>query len=84
MKATYSLSHSLIAAAHPSTIDLIINFGADNETDNQITRRPLNLSLVIDRSGSMAGKSLLKCLLQTGVSLINLESAVNFNFPKTC
>ena len=48
MKATYSLSHSLIAAANPSTIDLIINFGAENETRHQVTRRPLNLSLVID------------------------------------
>lgn len=58
MKANYTLSHSLIAAASPSTVDLIINFQAEEETRNLTPRLPLNLSLVIDRSASMAGMPL--------------------------
>jgi len=54
MKANYSLSHPLIAAANPSTLDLIISFQGE-ETPENSPRRPLNLSIVIDRSGSMAG-----------------------------
>ncbi|MBD2181275.1 VWA domain-containing protein [Planktothrix sp. FACHB-1355] len=58
MKANYSLSNSLIAVNSPSVLDLIINFGSEDETQNQAPRRPLNLSLAIDRSSSMAGQSL--------------------------
>ncbi|MBW4650188.1 MAG: VWA domain-containing protein [Kastovskya adunca ATA6-11-RM4] len=62
MKATYSLSHSLIAAHHPSTVDLLISFQGEAEIRNQAPRRPLNLSLVIDRSGSMAGAPLKQAI----------------------
>ena len=77
MKATYSLSHPLIAAATSSTIDLIINFGAENETRNQVTRRPLNLSLVIDRSGSMAGNS-LRYAIQAALDLVERLTPSDF------
>ncbi|MBW4575050.1 MAG: VWA domain-containing protein [Aphanothece sp. CMT-3BRIN-NPC111] len=62
MKANYLLSHSPIAAASSSTVDLIISFQAEEETRNQAPRRALNLSLVIDRSGSMAGTSLRQAI----------------------
>lgn len=76
MKATYSLSHPLIAAASPSIVDLIINFQA-GETQNQTPRRPLNLSLTIDRSGSMAGQS-LRYAIQAAQDLVDRLTADDF------
>lgn len=69
LKANYSLSHSLIAAATPSNVDLIINFQAEGTSD-RISRRPLNLSIVIDRSGSMAGQS-LRYAIQAAQALVD-------------
>ncbi|MDY7005870.1 MAG: VWA domain-containing protein [Cyanobacteriota bacterium] len=57
MKANYSLSHSLIAIDTQTTLDLILNFNAEEQVQAS-NRRSLNLSLVIDRSGSMGGKPL--------------------------
>ncbi|NET14023.1 MAG: VWA domain-containing protein [Okeania sp. SIO1H6] len=57
MKANYSLSHSLIAIDTETTLDLILNFNAEEQVPAS-NRRSLNLSLVIDRSGSMGGKPL--------------------------
>lgn len=57
MQATYTLSQSLIAVNSPATVDLIVNFQA-SETQKTKYRRPLNLSIVLDRSGSMAGSPL--------------------------
>ncbi|MBE9143823.1 VWA domain-containing protein [Planktothrix mougeotii LEGE 06226] len=57
MQVNYSLSHSLIATNTAATVDLILNFNGE-KTASVSSRRPLNLSLVIDRSASMAGQPL--------------------------
>ena len=57
MRANYSLSHSLIGINTETTLDLILNFNSVEQIQKS-NRRPLNLSLVIDRSGSMGGTPL--------------------------
>jgi Ca-activated chloride channel family protein len=77
MKATYSLSQSLIAGATPSTVDLIVSFKAEEETRNKVPRLPLNLSVVIDRSGSMAGAP-LKNAIQAAQRLVEYLTPEDF------
>jgi Ca-activated chloride channel homolog len=57
MQVNYSLSSSVIPVSSPSTVDLLISFTSEAAGATP-SRRPLNLSLVIDRSGSMAGAPL--------------------------
>lgn len=53
MKVSYSWHKSAIAQNQATTADLILTF---QETEQKSTNRlPLNLSLVLDRSGSMSG-----------------------------
>lgn len=54
MKVNYLLNKSQIAVNKATDVDIIINFQGDEKAD----RRSINLSLVLDRSGSMGGSPL--------------------------
>ncbi|ATB40730.1 VWA domain-containing protein [Cystobacter fuscus] len=67
MKASYTLSHPVLPQGAASKIDLLVTFSAEDAA--AATRRSLNLSVVIDRSGSMAGAP-LKHALQASRELV--------------
>jgi Ca-activated chloride channel homolog len=57
MQVTYALSRPIIPVGESVSLDLLIDFNA-TQGGEIATRRPLNLSLAIDRSGSMGGTPL--------------------------
>jgi Ca-activated chloride channel family protein len=67
MKASYTLSRPVLPVGTSSKIDLLVSFKA--EAPAAAARRSLNLGLVIDRSGSMAGAP-LKHALQASRKLV--------------
>ncbi|MBP0018409.1 MAG: VWA domain-containing protein [Cyanobacteria bacterium SBLK] len=58
MKASYHLSQSLIPSDRQTLLDCAIDFQSNDSREGKSSRRPLNLSIVLDRSGSMGGTSL--------------------------
>lgn len=60
MKATHALSLTTVPVSETTQLSLLIKFGADAPKDKADAppRRALNLSLVLDRSGSMGGTPL--------------------------
>jgi len=54
MRAEFSLDYDVVTVEQPQKLYLMAQFTAGTAVGDQ-PRRPLNLSLVIDRSGSMAG-----------------------------
>lgn len=61
MKATYALSQPTIVVGESTKVSLVIRFGADGKKED-VPRRKLNLSLVLDRSGSMGGTPLRQAI----------------------
>jgi Ca-activated chloride channel homolog len=68
IKTEFAFSQAVIPTKTASTVDLLVRFRAEIEKK---PRRRLNLSLVIDRSGSMAG-SPLRHALQAAQAVIDL------------
>ncbi len=64
MRATYALSQSSVPINEATTLSLVVRFGKDEakDKDDAPPRRPLNLSLVLDRSGSMGGTPLRQAI----------------------
>jgi Ca-activated chloride channel family protein len=76
MKVNYTLSQSLIATDSETNLDLLISFQAA-ETGDRLPRRPLNLSLVLDRSGSMGGIP-LRYAIQAAQKLVDYLTPEDF------
>lgn len=54
MRADFALDYDVVTVERPRKVYLMARFASGPAVDNR-NRRPINLSLVIDRSGSMAG-----------------------------
>ncbi|MFT3766993.1 MAG: VWA domain-containing protein [Minicystis sp.] len=72
MKATYALSKPVLPVGEATRISLVMRFGADPAS--AAPRRRLNLGLVLDRSGSMAGTP-LKQAIRAAQALVDELSA---------
>ncbi len=83
MKATYALSKSTVVVGESTKLSLVVRFGSDGKKEDA-PRRKLNLSVVLDRSGSMGGTPLRQAIkaaqsLVGGMKEDDLVSVVIFD-----
>ncbi len=71
IKTSYSFSQAILPEGAASSTDLLVRFRTDLA---QSSRRKLNLSLVIDRSGSMAGNPLQQAIKAAEAVIDRLEA----------
>ena len=64
MRSAHTLSQTSVPVHEATPLSLVLRFGADTAKDKTDAppRRPLNLSLVLDRSGSMGGTPLRQAI----------------------
>jgi Ca-activated chloride channel family protein len=72
MQTSYAFSQTVLPTGSPTTVDLLLRFRADE--GSAPPRRPLNISIVIDRSASMAGNP-LQYAKQAAVALVDQLTA---------
>ena len=76
MQVSYSVSHSPIALNQPTNLDVVISFKGELPKQAK-SRVPLNLSLVLDRSGSMGGQP-LRYAIQAAQKLVEYLTPEDF------
>ena len=76
MQVSYSVSHSPIALNQPTNLDVVISFKGELPKQTK-SRVPLNLSLVLDRSGSMGGQP-LRYAIQAAQKLVEYLTPEDF------
>jgi uracil DNA glycosylase len=74
LQASYALTRPVLPLKSAGTIDLLLTFHAERSEDAPGPRLPLNLGLVIDRSGSMSGKPLKQAIAAAEVLIEQLEA----------
>lgn len=91
MQADYVLNYDVLSRAKEHHLYVMARIKGKPETDNQV-RPPLNISVVLDRSGSMAGdkldyaKKAIEFLVQhlstqDTFSLVTYDKRVTVNYP---
>src|SRR5579871_1108732 len=77
LRVTHALTQPVIPPKAPAVVDLVLTFRVERPgaIHGPVPRLPLNLSVVIDRSGSMSGKPLQQAVAATEVLLDQLGPA---------
>jgi uracil DNA glycosylase len=75
MELTYGLTRPTLSPGQSATVDLLLTFHADYVSARRPGRRPLSLSIVLDRSGSMSGAPLKQATTAAGLLVRQLSPA---------
>ncbi|MEZ4410228.1 MAG: VWA domain-containing protein [Polyangiales bacterium] len=73
MELSYGLTRPVLPAGETVTVDLLLTFHTDYAAARRPDRRPLSVSIVIDRSGSMSGRPLKQATEAAGLLVRQLS-----------